>query len=200
MDRHNIVEIARSAMGGRKGLLTRETGYLFYHGHRVAEIAMRLAAAVEDLDVEADVLYAAALFHDVCKGFPSHAETGAELARILLNEAFEPDSLNDVARLIGLHNKRREGHESAGVRVLQDADVLDHVGAQSAWLCFLYNAYTEGGPVAAADYYQSEENARFLSGMRDSLNFERSREAFDRRIAVESAFFQRFRDELNGEL
>jgi|GEM_PF-2107164 len=47
IDRHAILDIACLTMAARKGLLTREVGYLLHHGQRTAEIALHLHARLD---------------------------------------------------------------------------------------------------------------------------------------------------------
>jgi len=201
IDRHAILDIARLTMAARKGLLTREVGYLLHHGQRTAEIALRLCEVIDNNEeVNGDILYAAALFHDIGKGINPHAETGAELARTLLSEVCSPVECEQIASLIRQHNKRAQQQTPLAAGILQDADILDHFGAQAVWLCCLYNGYTEKGPHGALAYYESEENALYLQRSRALLNYDYSREVFDRRLEVEQSFFKRFREEMDGAL
>jgi len=201
IDRQILLDIARKAMGARKALLTRETGYLLHHGQRTAEIALHLCEHLDEQgEIDRDILYAAGLFHDIGKGIEPHAETGAALARMLLADACTPGECGQIAALIQQHNKRGQVQVPLAAGILQDADILDHFGAQAVWLCFLFNGFTEKGPQAALGYYESEENARYQQRSRLGLNFDYSREVFDNRLTVEQSFFTRFRDEVDGAL
>lgn len=201
MDKQRIYEIAQHAMSMRKGLLTREVGNLLHHGQRVAALALNLRKQVDAGNtVDEDILYTAGLFHDIGKCIDPHAETGAELANSLLQPVCSPDECAQITALIRLHNKRRRGDLPLAAHILQDADVLDHIGAQSIWLCFAYNAYTEQGPYGAHAYYSGEENQRAQQLWRELLNLEVSRTVFDLRLAVEQRFMQRFGEELAGGL
>lgn len=53
------------------------------HSRKVAEVAGRIADALlrTGLSVDADLVRAGALLHDLCKGQPSHAEAGAAVTR-----------------------------------------------------------------------------------------------------------------------
>ncbi len=200
MDKQRIFEIARQSMGTRKGLLTREVGNLLHHGQRVAALALNLHEQVDaNNTIDQDVLYTAGLFHDIGKGINPHAETGAELAKSLLQEACSPDDCAQVVELIRLHNKRGRSDLPLAAHILQDADVLDHIGAQSIWLCFAFNAYTERGPNGALAYYTGAENQHIQPLWRAMLNLEISRKVFDQRLAVEQQFMQRFGEEMAGE-
>jgi len=200
-DRQSLLDIASRAMGTRKGLLTRETGYLLHHGQRAAAIALQLCQHLDEhAEVDRAVLYAAALFHDVGKGIDPHTETGAVLARTLLRDACAPEESEQIAQLIQQHNKRGQAGIPLAAGILQDADVLDHFGSQAVWLSFLFNAHTEKGPRGSLDYYEGDTNRQYQQCMRLLLNYDYSREVFDKRLAVEQSFFQRFREEMDGAL
>lgn len=201
MDKQQLQQIAQQAMGTRKGMQTREVGYLLHHGQRVAALALRLREQVDTgKAIDPGILFTAGLFHDVGKGIDPHAETGAELAKTLLQAVCTPDNCTQIAELIRLHNKRGMDDCSLAAQILQDADILDHIGAQSIWLCFTYNAYTEQGPHAAVAYYTGEENQRIQRRWRELLNLDASRAIFDQRLAVEQQFMQRFAEEMDGAL
>ena len=201
IDRQALLAIAHRAMGSRKGLLTREMGYLLHHGQRTAPIALHLCEHLDERkEIDSDILYAAGLFHDIGKGIDPHAETGAELARMLLADVCTPEELEQIASLIQQHNKRGQAQVPLAAGMLQDADILDHFGAQAVWLCCIYNGYTEKGPQGALEYYESEENVRYQQRSRAGLNYDYSRKIFDRRLAAEQSFFTRFREEENGQV
>ena len=151
-----------------------------------------------DNTIDQDILWTAGLFHDVGKCIEPHAETGADLSKTLLQEVCSPEECAQVAHLICLHNKRGWKVRPLAARILQDADVLDHIGAQFIWLCFAYSAYTEEGPYNALAYYNSEEKQRRDEKNRALLNLDFSRTLFDQRLAVEQQFMRRFGEEMAG--
>ncbi|HOX40431.1 MAG TPA: HD domain-containing protein [Candidatus Brocadiia bacterium] len=218
MDVGKIIPIAREAMAGRKAHPVRERGFILHHGMRVGRLAVNLLDVIHGLDgcgmkpagelragatgnpsgySDRDILFIGGLFHDVGKGFGSHADMGAQLVRCLLKDVCAPDEIEQVAFLVRNHN-RRDGSLPLPARTLQDADVLDHVGAQMVWIAFQYSANTESAPEDCVRYYFSEEHVKYLKELRDSLNFDQSREAFDLRRVEEIRFFERFRAELDG--
>jgi uncharacterized protein len=138
------------------------------------------------------------LFHDVGKGAPAHQEVGARLVAELLVEVCDAAELEQVARLVGMHNRRGQPGCTTAERIVQDADVLDHFGAMSVWMAFHWNAAHEDPPEEWIAYYQSEDNQKYIASARASLNFPASIEAMDRRLAVESRFLDEFREELDG--
>ncbi|MFA6132860.1 MAG: HD domain-containing protein [Phycisphaerae bacterium] len=200
MNRQRILDIARSAMADRKTMPTREKGYIFHHGLRTAKIALTLVETVGvPIEVSPDILFAAAVFHDIGKGQEPHNERGADRAEQLLKTECDCHEIAEIAAIIRLHNQRRKAQEcSNAVRIHQDADILDHFGAQSIWLAFHWNAATEESPEQSLEFCASEKNKKWVTGARASLNFAISGEIFDRRQAFETNFYHRFRNEIDG--
>lgn len=201
MQVQRAIDIARDAMGSRKTQPERETGYIFHHGLRVSQLALRLADLVDEpIEVSRDVLRVGGLFHDVGKGAPAHQDVGAERVGELLSGACPPGELAQVSRLVRMHNRRNSPDSSVAERIVQDADVLDHFGAMSVWMAFHWNAAHEDPPQEWITYYEGEKNQQYLASARASLNFPASIEAMDRRLAIESRFLGEFRQELQGRL
>jgi uncharacterized protein len=201
MDRENLIEIARRAMAGRKPSPTRERGYIFNHGLRVAAIALKLQELTDsDGSIDEDVLYAGALFHDLAKGIPPHADIGSEWVTSLLRKACLQEEIAEIARLVRQHNKRNGKTADLAAKIVQDADILDKVGAQMAWRAFHFSAFEDRSPKETADYYFGKEHQEYLRTMRASLNLKVSRKAFARRHAIDESFFVRFSEELDGAL
>jgi molybdenum cofactor cytidylyltransferase len=67
------------------------------HSRKVAEVACRIADALlrTGLSVDADLVRAGALLHDLCKGQPSHAEAAAAILRTY--------SMRKVAEMVAAH-------------------------------------------------------------------------------------------------
>jgi len=193
MNLEQIEEVARMHMLERKAQRAREPGWLFYHGIRTARIAGELCGLLE-MQVDKDVVFAGALFHDIGKGSEPHNLRGAELAEELLERYCTRKELDQVCEIVRLHNQR---HDSAGhcpvVRVVQDADLIDHVGPIVPWLSFYWSGTHNETIDDHIRYVTGEENARYRQGMRDRLNFDVSVTMFDERVRWEDAFFETFR-------
>lgn len=200
MDLKLITDIARKEMKPRKSLATRERGYLWHHGIRVAHIAMELCDLVDPEErVNRETVYAGALFHDVGKGTKPHNEAGAKIAMTLLQGACAPWEVEETCRLIRLHNRRSEATDMAAW-VVQDADAIDHVGAQQVWLSFLWNAQNNQSQEESLEYYFGEENRGWQAGIRERLNFDAAKAAFDHRLGIADRFFEEMRRENEGHL
>ena len=193
MNLKQIEAIALAEMGTRQGLKTREPGWLFYHGLRTARIAGQLCDALGD-DVNRDVLFVGALFHDVGKGTDPHNEHGAELARRLLAAECSDAELAQICEIVRLHNQRRDARtHPASVRIVQDADNLDHVGPIVAWLAFYWSGVRNETADDHVRFATGEENIKYREAMRSYLNFDVSRGLFDARVRWEDDFFGTFR-------
>ncbi|MBN1942819.1 MAG: HD domain-containing protein [Phycisphaerae bacterium] len=200
MDRNEIIEIARSHMVNLKPMETREKGYVFHHGLRTAGIAMKLVDLVDPSPVvDRDILFAAAVFHDIGKGSDPHNEIGAAMAGEVLAGQCSPKDIDAITRIIREHNQRHRAAEcTMAVRIHQDADILDHFGAQCIWLAFHWNALHDETPQQSLEYYHSNRNKEWLAAAQESLNFEVSQSILDEKITFERDFYDRFAQEMDG--
>lgn len=201
MNRDVVDEIAQKSMGWRKAHLSREQGYIYRHGRRVARLSLHLRRRLfpDRLGMD-DRLYAGALFHDLAKGIEPHAETGAMLAESLLREACTPEELETIAAIIRGHNDRGRDELPFYVKIVQDADILDHFGTQEIWLNFVHQAYDEKGPEEAVSYWKSKEYAEYAARSRTKLNYELSKQIFDEKDEFHRAFARRFESDQDGGL
>jgi HD superfamily phosphodiesterase len=201
MDRQRIIDIAREALGELDSHDGRERGFVFRHGLAVARLAVNLSRQVQaDVDVSDEVLFCGGLFHDCAKDSPDHAAAGARKVRRLLADELPPDDIDAVAHLVEHHNDRGKPTHAAAVHVLQDADVLDHLGAQNIWLAIYFAATHDRDLAETVAFYRHEQADGDHETARASLNFETSRREFDRRIAVTDAFYAELEHENVGGL
>lgn len=192
MDLEQIDRVAQEVMGSRVAHPTREPGWLYHHGVRVGKLALWLADAAGE-HPDRDVLTVAAAFHDVGKGDEPHPETGAVLLRTLLADHCTPAQLDAIAELVRGHNRRGDPHAPAALKLLQDADILDHVGPIGTWLAFYWSGAQGESMAQHSAFILGEENAAYRVKLRSRLNYAPARAEFDRRIAYEDAFFTTFR-------
>ena len=192
MDIEKVERVAYDSMANRKEQNAREPGWLYYHGHRTAQIAMWLCETLQ-AEADRDEVYVGALFHDIGKGSEEHNEAGADMARSLLADLCTPEELSGTCEVIRSHNQRRSPSEfSAGVKIVQDADLIDHVGPVVPWLAFYWSGSHNETIHDHIRFVTSEDNDRYRQGMRNALNFDVSRRLFDERIAYEDKFFATF--------
>lgn len=189
--------IAELAMRGRRTESDRPPGYILFHGRRTARIALELADEIDAAPtdglgraVSRDVLYAGALFHDVGKGLEPHNEIGARRARELLAGTCRAVELDQIAEIVANHNRRGESaSQSVAVRLVQDADSLDHVGVIGPWLAFYHIARGDGTVADALRYAATDTLLADRTYMRSMLNFDSAIQRFDLRLAFEAAYY-----------
>lgn len=204
MDMNEVKEIARKTMSKRKSHLNRERGFIYYHGQRVANLAMNLRKNLFPHESTMDdIIYAGALFHDVTKGIEPHHLTGAELVHTLLNSACSAEELAGISEIIRHHNTRKQADSPDlpyYMKLVQDADILDHFGSMEIWLKFVYSGNNEENVFDAIQLWDSENYAKYVASSREVLNYELSKDIFDQKLIFVEQFQARFRAECNGEI
>ncbi len=192
----NIEKVEKAAcecMASRQESKDREPGWLYHHGRRVARIALRLADEI-GAAVDRDVMYAGALFHDTGKGVEPHNEIGASITRETLSGLCSPGELEAICDIIRNHNQRQLSDQFCeAVKIVQDADVLDHVGSIGPWLAFYWSGVHNETFDDHVRFIEGEENAATQMRMKAGLNYEVSRRIFEDRLAFEKRFFTEVR-------
>ena len=135
-----IVQIAQTEMAGLR-TDTREPGWILYHGQRTGKLAVLLAGKLK-CQIDCDILYTAGLFHDIGKGNDLHNEVGANLTRNLLSGIVTSTELDTICDVIRYHNQREKSDSfSDYVKLVQDADLIDHVGLIDVWMAFYWSGH-----------------------------------------------------------
>jgi uncharacterized protein len=201
MDLNLITELAHKNMAKRKAHSHREKGYVFYHCQRVAKMSLNLRKIIipDDSNLD-DVIYVGALFHDVAKGIEPHNERGAVLVREILKDACTEDDISAISEVVQKHNERMISNIPTHIKIVQDADVLDHFGSMEIWLKFMYSAYENETAFDALALWNSDEFLSYNKDSRQSLNFDVSRELFDKKALFHRQFQERFAVEADGAL
>ncbi|MCL2884266.1 MAG: HD domain-containing protein [Oscillospiraceae bacterium] len=203
MDMAAIRQCAFEQMGNKSSHSFKEKGNKYYHGQRVAALAVRLREILfPDDDSHDDILTVAAWFHDIENGnvdIADHAKAGAEKARGLLTPFCSEQELDEICAIIRVHDDRYSPRDqfSDHIKVHQDADHLDHFGTFDIWMTFIYAVSHDQTINEARDWLLSErptENERY----RNELNFNISRRIFDEKIAFLKEFTERFQVESSG--
>ncbi len=201
MDFQRLDRLAQEYMGKRKSHIEREIGHVYFHGKRVSNsvLLLRKRLAPED-DSQDEILRCAGLFHDIGKGIEPHPQTGAALAKELLRDEMTPSELEQVCALIAAHDSRDPENKALpfGLRLLQDADLLDHFGSQGLWLCFTYQAYMGQKDMMELPLFYETEWEKSLFKNRALLNFEISRGIFDEKAEYERQVISRLKKEGMG--
>jgi len=201
-DRMNLTAIKPLAeqQKRRKAHIDREKGSIYYHGQRVANTVLQLRRMIlPDDESHDEILTAAAWFHDIGKDIEPHAHTGALLTRDILQEHCTAEELDEICELIALHCDRKPDRTySPWVKLLQDADLLDHFGSAGVWIMFMIAASKGESPeqtqVRLDDFLPRYDRNRAL------INYPQSIEFFDEKVTFEREFFERFRLEAEGNL
>jgi uncharacterized protein len=199
MDFRRLEEIAENFMKNRRFHQYRELGSVYYHGARVAQGILQLREMITDDAGHDDILRCAAMFHDIAKGMKPHSYYGAILTRDILRGELTAYELDEVCRLILAHGDRRPAREFHDIWVwlIQDADVLDHVGTGEIWMSCNYSAYRQKPITDMRDWYINGFDGE-MSKYRSRLNFDVSREIFDSKVEFERQFIRRLMVESMG--
>jgi len=195
-----IKSLAFELMGNKSSHEFKERGNKYYHGQRVAALALRLRKLILPDDGSHDeIITAAAWLHDVMNGADNHAAAGAAKARDVLPPHCSEEELREICEIIGVHDDRHSGRDafSPYIKLHQDADHLDHFGTFDVWMSFIY-AVAHGQTINEARDWLRDirpiENERY----RSELNFEISRKIFDEKMEFLSYFTDRFCVESEG--
>lgn len=199
MDYEALDHLAARLMAKRKPHAQRERGSIYFHGQRVSRGVIQLRKLVTSDNSHDPYLRVAGLFHDVGKGMEPHAHIGAVLMKDLLRPYMAPDEVDEVVRLIDVHDDRKPDSDKHDlpVRLLQDADLLDHFGTQEIWMCFSYYATHERGVSEALDFYRNDYK-KSVNRQRKLLNFEESRRIFEEKYRFQRDFIKRLKVESEG--
>ena len=189
----------------------REPAYRLLHGHRVARLGLQLldepdVAAAGPAEGARPVVWLAGLLHDLFKeGLGAdapgtdHAAASRDWAARHLPPLFGADTAQRVAEACWLHNKRQLP-APVEARVLQDADLLDHFGAQEVWLAAYFSASRGQGLAACLAYLTGEVNGRWRRYALDHVHFDSARAALVERLRYADALIARLQAEAEGRL
>lgn len=195
-----IKQLAFDLLGNRNSHHWKEKGNKYYHGERVANLALSLRKIIlpED-DSHDDILTVAAWFHDLMNGTEEHAEKGALKAREVLQGYCTEQELNEICGIIAVHDDRYAGRDTYSdyIKLHQDADHLDHFGTYDIWIGFAYSI-SLGKTIKDVIDWLSDIRPREDEKYRKELNFEVSRRIYDEKSAFVRQFSQRFRMEGTG--
>jgi len=200
MDLRAINALAFEQMGNRSSHAHKDKGNKYYHGQRVAVLALKLRRLLlPDDDSHDEIITAAAWFHDVMNGNDNHAELGAAKAKELLAPHCTDEELAAICEIIGVHDDRPPGCDdySPCIKLHQDADLLDHFGTFDVWASFLHAASHDETINDARDWLcrgRPRKNAIY----RAELNYEISRKIFDEKTEFLQYFTDRFYVESMG--
>ena len=201
-DFEKLDELAAKLMKDRQAHVDRETGSVYYHGQRVAKLAMTLRGIVLPDEPDWDTaLRLAGMFHDVGKGLKPHSHYGALIFRDAVRGLAEPALIDKAAELIEAHCDRRPAEPvyDAPARILQDADLLDHFGTYEIWMNINYQA-KHNKSILDALQHMDDFFDHYVDRHRALLNYPVSVAIYDDKAQFLWQFRERLRREANGEL
>jgi uncharacterized protein len=199
MDIKVLEEIAYNMMANRKAHVEREKGFIYYHGLRVSKISLNLRKIILNEDCSHDdIILAACLFHDVAKGIEPHGKYGSILVRDILKQYCTEYEMNEITNIIYNHSLRKKNNDySEYVKIVQDADMLDHFGSIDIWMNFAYAAYKDNPISSSLEYYDSQYKYE-VKKCRELLNYDVSRKIFDEKVSFSTSFINRLKRENEG--
>jgi HD superfamily phosphodiesterase len=200
MDLLKIKEIAFNSFGNTATFAFMEKGNKYDHGQRVANLSKIIRKNVlPDDHTRDDILTVSAWFHDCMHNQKDHALLGAETTRELLKDELTEDELDEVCRIITLHDRRDLRDESVYLKIQQDADMLDHFGVFEIWVHFAYAIHHGMNMIKACDWLLNErpkEDQRFLS----ELHFDFSKMIYQEKMQFLYQFAKRMSVEVEGNI
>lgn len=187
-----------------------ETGYRYYHGLRVAKLALGLAERM-GLQVDRELLYIGGFLHDVGKASykgPEHGPRGAKMISDEIADLFTPNELALVLDMVGNHYMRPNSEYFSGkerptypseVLLVQDADTLDHFGSNAVWLAFHWSTLQHPTQQETIDYYHTDD-PRWRQKALQWVNYDLSRNELSYRLKRIDEFFAFWQQEESGLL
>lgn len=182
-----------------------EKGGKYYHGERVAKLALSLKKYIlpNDSGDHDDIIRVAAWFHDCMHGESGndHALTGAERAKILLANYCSENEMREIYDIMYRHDDRHSNRDvfSVYTKIQQDADHLDHIGMNMIWNEFLCSQYNGKNVYETIEKLKDMQNL-FSTVTEAELNFDISKRICRERIEFSRLFVERFSIEGIGGL
>jgi len=209
VDLQAINKILFYLMSDKRGYEWRDIGAKYYHGQRTAKLAITLRKLILPNDDSFDeILTVAAWIHDNCNGNDGwadgkniHGKLGAEKARKILEPFCTTSEIENIAELVEHHDDRNltNREKSDYLKILQDADLLDHRGSNAVWETIVYAALANSTAQRTAEY-NSTKGIQLIEKHRGLVHFEVSKQIFDDKAAFYKEFVKRFSAESKGEL
>lgn len=159
MDLFKIKQKCYDLMSNRKFYIEREPGSAFFHGERVAKIVINLRKKIiPDNSSYDDILTVSAWFHDIAKGIEPHENYGSIIAKQSLAYLCQEEELIKIFELIQFHCRRKPLNNSYSewIKILQDADILDHFGSITIWTDFHYYSFEQKSVEEAIRHHEAE--------------------------------------------
>ena len=179
---------------------TGEKSGKYYHGERVAELALNLKEYIQPGDNgHDDIIRVAGWFHDVKNGEDNHALIGAERMKILLAEHCTESELAQIYEIIYRHDDRMADRDefSLYAKIQQDADFLDHFGTYDIWQAFIIAGI--GARTIFEEIARLKEwTPKLVEEYESLLNFDISKKIYREKVEFRRDFLERFEIEAMG--
>jgi uncharacterized protein len=194
-----ISKLAENLMLDTYSHVDRGIGDHYYHGQRVAKLAVTLRKLVLPEDASHDdILTVAGWFHDIAKSKPQHARFGAAMAGEALREYCTAEELSEITNIIRLHDDRGHPEYADFIKLQQDADLLDHFGTYNVWMTYAYRSFRhESNLLEIADFDLADYEKHMYHI--DQCNYEVSRRICKEKRDYWRDFMKRVKVEANGE-
>jgi len=199
MDLVKIKQVALDEMSEKVHWSGEKSGK-YYHGERVAKLALTLKKYIlQDDGKHDDIITVAGWFHDIMNGVSdNHALDGADRTKILLAEYCSEHEMQAIYEIIYRHDDRYSNRDEFSIyaKIQQDADHLDHFGIPAIWTQFLY-AHNNRVIVEAIEEmndWQEELDTKY----EHELNFDISKKIFREKVEFYRLFAERFSIEGTG--
>lgn len=218
-DKKHEILVAETAAFVRQSLAEAEGGHDWWHTYRVWKVAEKIAL---EEGVDATIVALAALLHDIAdaKFFDGNEDIGPERAEAFLkSKQVEPTLIERVVEIIRYMSFKNslggETRTSPEMRVVQDADRLDAIGAIGIARAFSYGGFkgrTFYDPAIAPDMHMDKETYKKstaptinhfyekLLGLKDGMHTATAKAMAEARHAYMEGYLQQFFAEWEGRL
>ncbi len=198
MDVKLITEIAEENMKNIVSHSDREKGWTLAHGKRTAKLVINLRKKLFPGNTASDeVLYTAALFHDIGRQHENHEKAGAILTKNLLDEYLTSEEMDEISYIISNHNTYKTAMTD-NLKLVQDADIIDHHGAMFIWLTMHIAAEKDISVEKCLEMFAEYNTPDNTLCNGELLNFDFSKEILKSRYAFEQQFFEKLSLEQKG--
>lgn len=202
MDLKVIKKIAYDLIGEKRSHPGKEIGNKYYHGERVATTVIELRQNILPNDESHDeILKVSAWFHDIMNGEENHGEKGAIIMSRILYDYCSEFELNKICEIITEHDNRvpsTRGY-TPYLKLLQDADLLDHYGISDIWINFLHHSSRGSAIIHVLDYFENQ-HYKDIEQDRALLNYDISVRIFDEKYKFLKEFINRLKYEGVGKI
>lgn len=180
----------------------REKGWCLAHGKRTARLAINLRKKLFPGNAASDdIIYTAALFHDIGKQHENHEKAGAVIARNLLSEYITTEEADEIEYIISHHNayKADKSGFTDNLKLVQDADIIDHQGAVFIWISMHMAAEKDLSVENCIEMFREYDKPDNILRNGGLLNFDLSKKIINARYEYERGFFKKLCEEQKGK-